>query len=380
MPGETACDLLIRAGRVVDPATNRDGPGSVAVRGERIVQVGPSHGAAARTFEFPDSILLPGLIDLHAHPAREGSIFGVDADVELLPRGTTTVLSQGDAGAANWKHFRETTIERSRTRVRLALNLSTIGESQSTCLGNLDDVNADACVHAFDDDPGKHLWGIAVNVSHVACGSTDPRAVMDRALQAAERTCRPLLYGMRRPEDWSFAEQLALLRPGDVVTYCFRREPHCIVEGGQVHPAIRAARERGILFDVGHGMGSFDFATAEAAIADGFSPDTISTDYQSRHRGQSPPHSLPRTMAKLRAAGLTESDVFAAVTVRPARLLGMANEIGSLTPGACADLTVLRWNDTAPPLVDVHGATRPGGSWETLLVVRAGQVVSRPAL
>lgn len=380
MPAETVFDLLIRAGRVVDPAMNRDGPGSVAITGEHIAEAGTCLASALDTFDFPDGILLPGLIDLHAHPACEGSIFGVEPDVELLPHGTTTVLSQGDAGAANWPHFRETTIERSRTRVRLALNLSTIGEARGACLANIADIDVAACVRAFDDDPGGHLWGIAVNVSHVACGSTDPGFVMARALEAAEKTGRPLLYGMRRPEEWPFAEQLALLRPGDVVTYCFRREPHCIVEHGRVHPAIRAARERGILFDVGHGMGSFDFATAEAAISDGFAPDTISTDYQARHRGQSPPHSLLRTMAKLRAAGLTESDVFAAVTTLPAQVLGMASEIGCLMPGACADLTVLRWNDDAPPLVDVYGAARAGGAWETLLVVRAGQVISRPAM
>jgi dihydroorotase len=184
---------------------------------------------------------------------------------------------------------------------------------------------------------------------------------------------------MRRPSDWPFAEQLELLRPGDVVTYCFRREPHCIVEGGRVHPAVRAARDRGVLFDVGHGTASFDFPTAEAALADGFPPDTISTDLQARHQGARPPHTLPRVMAKLRAAGMAEADVFAAVTARPARILGLAGELGALAPGACADLTVLSWNNGAAPLVDAHGVHRPGGCWEALLTVRGGQLVSHRA-
>lgn len=372
-------DLVIGAGRIVCPATNRDGPGAVAVRGDRIVKL-EEIGHSARTFDFPEGILLPGLIDLHAHPAREGSIFGVDPDREMLPCGTTTVLSQGDAGAADWTQFRTTTIEPCRTRVRLALNLSSIGESRGACFANLADLDVDACVRTFAEDAGRHLWGLAANVSHVACGATDPRDVMSRALAVAEQTGRPLLYGMRRPADWSFAEQLKLLRPGDVVTYCFRREPHCIVENSRVQSAIRAARQRGILFDIGHGMGSFDFATAEAAIADGFPPDTISTDYQARHRGQSPRHTLPRTMAKLRAAGMPERDIFTAVTATPARILGMTGEIGTLSPRACADLTVLQWHEAAAPLVDVHGASRPGGCWETLLVVRGGVVILPPSM
>jgi dihydroorotase len=170
-----------------------------------------------------------------------------------------------------------------------------------------------------------------------------------------------------------------LLNCGDhEAFYCFRREPHCIVEGYRVHPAIRDARARGVLFDVGHGTASFDFPTAEAALADGFPPDTISTDLQARHRGTQPPHTLPRVMAKLRAAGMPEGDVLAAASVRPARILGLAGEVGVLAPGACADLTVLGWDEGAAPLVDAHGTSRPGGCWEALLTVRAGQVIPAP--
>jgi dihydroorotase len=370
-------DLLIRAGRVINPARTGDGPGAVAVRGDRIAAVGPDVTGPARvTLNYPNALLLPGLIDLHVHAAREGSIFGVDPDRDMLPHGVTTVLSQGDAGASNWPRYRETTVEAARTRVRLAINLSARGEvSSQGCFANLEDTDVEACVRAIEEDAGRLIWGIAVNVSHHACGASDPREVLRRGLIAAERTGRPLLYGMRRPSDWPFAQQMELLRPGDVVTYCFRREPHCIIEDGRVHRAIRAARARGVLFDVGHGTASFDFPTAEAALADGFPPDTISTDLQARHRGLLPPHTLPRVMAKLRAAGMPEADVFAAVTARPARILGLADEVGVLSPGACADLTVLNWQEDAAPLMDAHGTSRPGGCWETLLTVRAGQVV-----
>lgn len=373
-----ASDLLIRAHRLVCPATGRDGPGAVAIRGDRIVAVGADPGESAAAIRtFPHGILLPGLIDLHAHPARAGSVFGVDPDATCLLFGVTTVLSQGDAGAANWESYRQMTIAPSRTRVCMALNLANSGESKAGgCFADPSAIDVAACIRTIETDTQRLIWGIAVNVSHHACGSTDPRFVLDQALRVAEQTGRPLLYGMRRPEDWSFAEQLQRLRPGDVVTYCYRREPHCIVVNGRVHPAVRAARERGILFDVGHGMGSFDFATAEAAIADGFPPDTISTDLQARHRGRQPPHSLPHVMAKLRAAGMPEAEVFRAVTARPAQILGMESEIGILAPGACADLTVLQWSDEDAQLEDTHGQRRSGGCWRTVLTVRAGRIAS----
>src|SRR5204862_2173133 len=135
-----------------------------------------------------------------AHPARSGSIFGVDPDLEILPNGVTTVLSQGDAGASNWPCYRETTIEASQTRVRLAINLSARGEATAQgCFANREDIDVEACVRTIEQDAGRHIWGIAVNVSHHACGPTDPREVLDQALRVAERIGRPLLCGMRRP-------------------------------------------------------------------------------------------------------------------------------------------------------------------------------------
>ncbi len=372
-------DLLITAGRVVCPATGMDSPGAVAVRDGRIMYSGPDvTGSARMRLEYPDEVLLPGLVDLHAHPALGGSKYGVDPDVHFLPQGVTTVLSQGDAGASNWLEYRDSVIRASRTRVRLAINLSARGESTSVgCFENLEDVDVEACVTAIEQG-GEDIWGISVNATKVVCGNNDPREIVSRALEAAERTGRPLLYGIREPSQWPLEEQLELLRPGDVLTYCFRGGEYSLVnERGRVNPAARDARQRGILFDIGHGMGSFDFAVAEAAIADGFPPDTISSDQYNRHVGLKPQHNLPRTLSKLIAAGMPEIEAFAAVTVRPAEILGLAGEIGTLAVDACADLVVLRFNTDAATLRDVNGVERPGGCWEPVLTVRAGELINR---
>ena len=357
---------LVRAGRVVCPLSGIDAPGQVVVRGSRIVAV--ETGTDCRTeaghelLDFPDGILLPGLIDLHAHPANANSVFGVPPNEHMLPQGVTTVMSQGDAGADNVDDYVERTVRSSRTRVLLAINLSRVGEStERGCFENPDDADVSACVDAVVRHP-EVVRAIAVNASHHACGSTNPREMLRRGLQVAEETELPLLYGMRRPENWPLAEQLELLRPGDIVTYCFRREPHRIVQNGRVLDCVQEARRRGVLFDVGHGTASFSFDVAEAAIRDGVPPDTISTDLQARHLQLSPPHSLPLVMSKLLAAGMPESDIFRAVTATPAQLLGLTDSIGCLQPGASADLVVLKRLPTEQ-LQDAHGQSRSGYVW-----------------
>ena len=249
----------------------------------------------------------------------------------------------------------------------LALNLSRIGEStDSGCFSRLADADVDACVQATSSHPDL-VRMISVNVSHHACGETEPREILARGLLAAEQTGLPLLFGMRRPEDWPLDDQLRRLRPGDVVTYCFRRQPHCIVdfEKRTVLPCVREARERGVLFDVGHGMASFSFDVAEVAIGEGFLPDTISTDRQNRHAGQSPPHDLPLVMSKLAAAGMLESDIFRAVTEKPASILKL--ETDSLEVGATADLVILARRQRVQ-LADASGATRTGPRYESQCV------------
>src|SRR5262245_60200668 len=267
-------DLVIHAGRVVCPATGVDEAGAVAIIGDRIAARGPRlDGPARAVLRMPDALILPGLVDLHAHPARGESRFGIDPDAHLLPFGTTTVLAQGEAGALNLTRYLEAVIERSRTRLRLAINVSRRGEATpgGSCESR-EDVDATACVRAVREAGPRSahaIWGIAVNVSRNTCGRTDPRAVLAAGLAAASETGLPLLFGPRRDDDWPLREQLALLRPGDVVTYCFSDCPEGLLADGRVRDEVWQARQRGIRFDVGHGMSSFSFTVAEQALAQG---------------------------------------------------------------------------------------------------------------
>lgn len=371
-----AFDLLITAGRVFCAETGLDGPGAVAVRGDRIVASGQDvRGAASRTLDFPDAVLLPGLVDMHAHPSRGGSRFGVDPDAHFLPCGVTTCMSQGDAGALNWPAYRAEVVRGCRTRVKLALHLSKTGETPPDhCFEHLENADVGVCADTAAA-AGDEIWGIAFNTVLEPRLEHDPKEIMRRGIEAAERSGRPILYGPRFNVDFPLTEQLACLRAGDVFTYTFSPRPDNIIQGGRVRRAVREARDRGILFDGCHGAQSFSFAHAEPAIAEGFYPDTISTDQYIAHVGADPPHHLPRTMSKYIAAGMPEAEVFARATARPAELLGLKGEVGTLAPGACADLAVLQWNPEGR-LRDVLDVARPGGSWEPLATVKSGEFVS----
>ena len=371
-------DLVISAGRVIDPITGSDAPGWVAVAGGKIAALGPAGNRPPQSrtqLDYPDGILLPGLVDMHAHPGLGDSRYGIDPDVHMLARGSTTVLSQGDAGARNWTRYREQVIDGRKTRVRMALHISRNGESNPDGpFTELEFADVAECVAAIKGDDSGAIWGITVNTSVMTCGPSDPREILRRALEAAEATDKPLLFGPRRAPGWELEDQLELLRPGDVFTYCSDPSETSLVRDGRVRDCARAARERGILYDLGHGMTSINFMALEAMVAEEFLPDTISSDVYSAHLGAEPRHDLPLVMSKVRAAGMTEAEIWPRVTLRPAEALGLADEIGSLSVGACADISVLRWD--AGPYVhsDFAGNDRSGGIYRPLVTVRAGEV------
>jgi dihydroorotase len=365
--------VLIAAARVFCAAAGLDGPGWVAVRGDRIAAVGAGPPPAAPDRSFPRGVLLPGLVDFHAHPGLPESRFGVCPDTHLLPYGVTGVLAQGEAGADNLEAYLEGVVRRARVQVRLALNLAPQGEEGAGgCFAGRPLPDPERCAAAARAG-GAAVWGVAVNTSPASCGETDPRAILRLAIQAAESASLPLLVGTRRHPDVPLAEQLALLRPGDVVTYCFHGGAEGLLTRGRVRRCVRQARDRGIRFDLGHGWASFSFAVAEACLAQGFPPDTLSTDFYRRHVGARPRHDLPLVLSKLIAAGMPEREAFTRVTRAPAEALGLPR---ALREGAVADLVAL---ESAPGgLVDCHGQTRPGSVWEARWVLRGGVPVEPP--
>ena len=359
--------------RIVCPETGFDLPGTLSISNGRLAAIDkdPTFDPSSSTID--GDLLLPGLIDLHCHIGSTHSVFGVDPS-EILNAGTTMAGSQGDVGALTIDRYANEVIRPSRLNVKLAINLSKVGEAtEAGCFSDPTWIDIKACIDAID----RHrdcIWAIAVNASHHACPSLNPQELLKAGLKVAGETGLPILYGMRRPQDWGLSDQLSWLRKGDVVTYCFRKSPHCIVQDQRVLPCVLDARERGVLFDVGHGCGSFDFEVAETAIGCGFLPDTISTDLQARHVTQGLRHDLPLVMSKLHAVGMQESHVFKAVTATPAKLVG-ATDRGKFTVGSMADFIVLTESSPRSELFDTSGNKRYGKVWTATKVFVQGQAV-----
>lgn len=358
-------------------------PGTVVIRDGVIVGLEDRmQQAEFPVRQFGESLIVPGLVDLHGHPGAMGR-FSVEPDSHFLGRGTTTVLAQGEAGSAAWEGYRDSVIQTAGTRISLALNASTEGYPSSVnhrayCIEQVEDIDVDACVGAIDEGRGM-IWGISLctSIGPGACApSVDPMKAMERTLQIAETVGCPILLGTRMNEDWPLDAQLSLLRSGDVVTYCF----HPLSEGilrhdGRVRDSVWEARERGVLFDLGFGTVSFSYRIAEAAIEQGFFPDTISSDLHARHLGRIPRHDLPLVLSVAIAAGIPELEAFLAATKRPAEILGLGESIGALDVGCVADLTVLGKSGDMVELRDGEGGARRGYHYFARAVFRSGEQV-----
>jgi dihydroorotase len=345
-------DLVVAGGHVLCPATGVDSVADVAIDGGLIAAIGDDLRGRER-IEARGLLVVPGLIDLHVHVYRGVSHYGIDADTYLLRRGTTTGVDVGSAGAQTFAGLRRMVIEKAQTRLYAYLHIAVEGMI-SPLVGELEDLrwaSVEQCVRVAGANRDV-IAGVKLRAGHQMVGA-DPRPALGLALEAAGALALPLMVhviDMQMP----LPELLARLRAGDVVTHCFHGNDGGLLDaGGEVWPEAFAARERGILFDVGHGVGSFTWRVARTALAQGFPPDTISSDIHA-HNHAGPVHDLPRTLSKLLHLGMPLPDVIAAATSRVgAHLAHVAPAgLGTLAPGAPGDLSLLERQRGRFALVD----------------------------
>jgi dihydroorotase len=382
-PGADMADyeLVLDASELYCPVVSVHGNGVIGVKDGRISYFNSDPQVAVPSsttvVDVGDGLLLPGLVDLHAHPAMAGSRFGIDPDRFLLPAGSTTVLSQGDAGARNVTEYIRNTVEKSNTRVKLAINFCANGESNPRGrFFSLDEASVAECVESIRL-ARAHIWGVSLNIAFIRGRNVDPLEVLQRGIRAAEQAGVPVMFGATKDSAVPLEDQLCWLRPGDVMTYCYHSGAGSIVQDNRVLDCAWEARERGVLFDVGDGFAAFGFDTAEAAIAEGFLPDTISSDFYLAHVAEGIDHDLPLVVSKLVASGMNAMDCWPRVTSVPAKVLGLSSEVGSLQPGASADFCVLKPGDQPEVMHDGHGATRMGVRWRPTMVIKSGEIVDR---
>jgi len=336
---------ILKGGHVMDPSSGLDGVADVAFKDGKIVAVGKDlAGQGARqTIDCAGLLVTPGLVDIHTHlfasagvPEAWAGDFSVYPDGFSFRSGTTTVVDAGSAGRLAFGQFRSTVIERSKTRVLSFLNIAAHGMTSDA----LEQESS-----AFDPvktaEVARSHADVVVGIKSAHYWKPDWLSV-DSAMQAAERCSLPVMvdFGYFRKERpyWELVGER--LRPGDFSTHCFRG-PVPVLDGqGKVYDYLFKARDRGILFDLGHGMGSLLFRNVVGALEGGFPPDTISTDL---HVLSMNLHmmDMPTTMSKMIAAGMGLQDAVARSTSIPARLIGHP-ELGTLRTGGPADIAV--WN------------------------------------
>jgi dihydroorotase len=354
-------DLVLRGGRVIDPSQHIDRVTDVAFAEGRVVAVGDGlRGETVR--DVTGQIVTPGLIDLHTHVYWGGTSLGIDAEDFARRSGVTTCVDTGSAGPGNFAGFRRHVIEPSAIRILAYLHVSFAGIyafANRVMVGESHDIRLMAPRDAVEVAEANKdiIIGIKVRIGRVASGPSGI-APLDVALQVADETGLPLMVHIDEPPP-SYEAVVDRLRPGDVLTHCYRPFPNAPVDGkGRVKPAVLAARERGVIFDIGHGKGSFAWKTARAMMAAGFPPDTISSDVHALCIN-GPAYDLVTTMSKFLCLGMALGDIIAASTVNAARAL-QRPELGSLRPGSAGDATLLSLQDGAFPLTDVLGEVVTG--------------------
>jgi dihydroorotase len=352
-------DCLIKGGRLVDPASRRDGPWDLGIRRDRIaaVDVDIPSDTAFQVIDASDKLVTPGLVDLHTHVFHGVGYWGVDAESTAAQSGVTTWIDAGSAGALTLAGLRRYVIDETVVKIFALLNVSYLGLIAPDYELAREEFWDRAILERVVNENRDCVLGLKIRMGSPTVGSHGLRP-MKTAVEVANACDLPLMVHIAEsPPDVS--DVLDLMRPGDILTHCFTGASMRIInDDGQPKEAALRARERGVIMDIGHGVGSFTFTTAEALLSAGFFPDVISTDIHQLSIG-GPMHDLPTCMAKFLALGMSLEDVVRATTTRPAQVIGL-DDVGTLIEGSSADVAIFELMEGDFPLYDIEGEVRHG--------------------
>lgn len=372
-------DIIIQNGRIIDPDRGIDGVGTLYIKDDRIVEPDQGNtGDAAQVIDASGCLVLPGLIDFHTHLFYSGSLFGAPPDSALLPMGVTTAVDAGTAGLANYEAFHNTAVINSSVRIKSFLNVAAEGQVTPGYPENLNPKFYDGNrIAALYQRYSHELLGLKIRISVGVVGEQG-LAPLRRALQIAEEIGFAVAVHATDPP-CEMEELVKMLRCGDVLVHVYHGKGRTIIgANGKVLPAVWDGKRRGVLLDAANGINNFAFKTARAALVDGLKPDIISSDLTAQSMYRFPVYGLPYIISKYLGLGMDLLEVVRACTATPARIIGMAGEIGTLAPGSCADVAVFKLAESAVKFKDSLGETETGhGLLIPQLTIRAGRVLFR---
>lgn len=330
-------DLLIRDGRIAEIDDHLATP------------------EGARVIDVTGKIVAPGFIDIHAHIFPGHNKLGLDADTIGVEKGVTTICDAGTAGPENIGEFVEKVIKKSRTRIFSEMHFSRKGlfiTPEADDPAKYDLALAEEAYHRYKE----YIVAIKARASNSTVGKLGIVPIRD-AKKLSSKLGIPLYVHIGNPLPY-IEEVLEVMQKGDMITHSFHGKINGLLENGKIKPETQAARDRGVLFDVGHGVASFNFNTARAAFSQGFYPDVISTDlHQANING--PVYSLPVTMDKMLALGISLADCVEKVTAAPAAIFSM-KDLGRLKEGYLGDITVFHMEEGDYRYSDADGNSLSG--------------------
>ncbi|TFD95158.1 amidohydrolase/deacetylase family metallohydrolase [Cryobacterium lactosi] len=361
-PAVPQFDTSIWGGAVMNATTGLPVPATIAIRDGLIAGVfSADHRVeATATIDARGLLVTAGLIDLHAHVFRQSTDLAVDADRIGVDQGVTTIVDAGSTGAVDFADFRAHVIEPAATRVYSFINISDTGLTAGrTELSRMEDVGTPALHRLLGQEAHRSIRGIKARMSASVVGANGIEPLRVARRFASEFSLPVMVHVGTEPP--VYADVLDLLVEGDVVSHAFHGKRGGLFGGGsRIDPAALRARDRGVLFDVGHGSASFSFETLERALVAGFAPDLASTDLHTENV-DGPVHSLVTTLNKLLAVGLPLDLVLGYATANAAAVLGESATLGSVQIGKVADISLLHVGDGSAELTDSQGATRRAG-------------------
>lgn len=375
-------DLLLIGGTVINPATGVHQPMDVGVVGGRISEIAPSlaQESAKKVLDVHGGYVTPGLIDFHVHSYWGVNPYGFNADSICLATGVTTTMDAGSAGPVNFLGFRKLVHEQARTRMLAFIALAQHGVLNDPGeLQNLHFADPEGAAQTVGENRDVGI-GIKVRMHKKSVGDNS-REALRLAVKAGEASRSPVMVHVGDTAI-SMEEIVDTLRAGDIVTHCYTpQQPSILDKTGRLLLGVRKAKERGVIFDVGHASGHFDFNLVRRAIGDGLLPDVISSDLHGRMKqpGFGVVGDLPTTLTKFLPLGLNLDQIIAACTINPARVIGWQDRIGSLEVGREADIAVIQLVNEPTKLHDSVGGQmtvdqRIAARW----TIRAGEVFQPP--
>ena len=379
-------DMLIKGGHVIDPANNIDARMDVAIKDRKIAEVASEIKISAdgqsstKIINAADHYVVPGIIDIHTH-VYTGWASSVNADAHLFSSGVTTTADAGSAGWMNFTHFKESCIDRSRVRILAFLNIASGGMVLGDTEQNPREMKPKIAASVAEAFPNlvvgikaAHYW-----TSNPWDAEHPPWASVENAVEAGDLCGKPVMVDFwPRPPERPYPDLiLKKLRPGDIHTHVFAQQFPIINDDGKVYDYMFQARDRGVIFDLGHGAGSFWFRNGVPALENGFPPDSISTDL---HMGNinGPVVGMLNTMSKYLSMGMSVQEIIMRSTVAPAREINRP-ELGTLSVGSEADIAILKQLSGTFGFADCGRAKMTGKKkFECVMTLRAGDIVYDP--